>query len=349
MAPRAPHPPLEWLFRAFALVGLAASVALLIDYTRATPTFCGEGGGCDVVRQSAYAHPLGIPTPLFGVVFFTALLAASATARLRRALLPLALVGGAAGAGFLALQGLVIGAFCSLCVAVDTSAILTASLATVELRGRPALEGARQRGVLAALAVTMALLPVLVASEAPSAAAPPVVAPPGGALPAAVAAEQKPGVITIVEFMDFECPYCRKLHEVLGPVVASYGGKVRLVRKMVPLKGHKHAVPAALAYCCADEAGRGEAMADALVTADDLSPEGCETLAARVALDLEQYRRCVQDPRTLERVKREKDEASASGVRGLPTYWIGQTMHRGLLDEAALRASIDAEIARQKL
>src|SRR5687768_15699563 len=75
--PSSVDPILVHLVRAVAAIGLAFSLALLLDYTRAVPTFCDEGGGCEAVRQSSWARPLGIPMPIFGVAFFAAALGLS--------------------------------------------------------------------------------------------------------------------------------------------------------------------------------------------------------------------------------------------------------------------------------
>src|ERR1044071_6068395 len=91
-----------------AVIGLAASVASLIDFLGASPTFCAETG-CATVRESAWAHPLGIPMPVLGIAFFTAALALGFVhaPRLRRAL---ALAGALWAVGLIAVQGRAIGA-----------------------------------------------------------------------------------------------------------------------------------------------------------------------------------------------------------------------------------------------
>src|SRR6185436_6789005 len=109
-----------------ALVGLAISAALLVDSLRPAPTFCAAGG-CGEVRASAWSHPLGVPMPLVGVIFFALVLALGCVdaPRARRAV---ALLGGAGAVALLALQGVVIGSWCRLCVATDLAAILHAAL-----------------------------------------------------------------------------------------------------------------------------------------------------------------------------------------------------------------------------
>jgi protein-disulfide isomerase len=227
---------------------------------------------------------------------------------------PLALLGGAGALALLALQAFAIHAFCRFCLVADASALIAAGTAGgVSFAGprRPALA---LSGGLTALALALSAVVLARAPRPPPGLPAPSAA--SVALPAVVAREQRAGVLTIVEFTDFECPFCRRLHLALeealrGP--AGLGSRVRIVRKMMPLPGlHPHALDAALAWCCADQAGRGDAMANALVHADDLGLEANVKLAA--------------------------------GVAGrLPTYWIGTTMYRGARDAATLRRCIEDE------
>jgi protein-disulfide isomerase len=115
----------------------------------------------------------------------------------------------------------------------------------------------------------------------------------------------------------------------LTTAVAQARTPVRVVRKMLPLPAHPHAMPAALAYCCADAQGKGDAMADALFAApvDQLTPEGCELLAAGVGCDLERYRRDM--PAAGTRVAAEMAEVRAAGIHALPTLFIGDQRIEG--------------------
>src|SRR5262245_16861898 len=109
-----------------AAIGLAASGLLLVDYSGAA-SLCGPGGGCDVVKASAWAHPLGVPLPVLGVAFFALLLFLSArTSRFTR---PVALIGGATGVLLLGVQLFLLRAVCPYCAVVDAAAILAAVLA----------------------------------------------------------------------------------------------------------------------------------------------------------------------------------------------------------------------------
>src|SRR5262249_10549006 len=154
----------------------------------------------------------------------------------------------------------------------------------------------------------------------------------------------RPGVVTIVEFVDFECPYCRELAPKLADAVAQAKQPVRVVRKMVPLAQHSHAKTAALAWCCADAQGKGEAMAAALFSTppDQLTPEGCERVATSVGCDVDQYRRAFADPAITDRIDRDIADAKAARVRGFPTVFIGDRRISGANHDAReLLALID--------
>src|SRR5947208_1421124 len=107
-----------------AVVGLGASIASLIDYLSPAPTFCMESG-CATVRASAWSHPLGIPMPVFGIVFFAASIA---LAFLQRPTLRMlwALGGAVVSLALIGLQAFSIHAWCKLCMIADPSALLQA-------------------------------------------------------------------------------------------------------------------------------------------------------------------------------------------------------------------------------
>src|SRR4051812_28264946 len=99
---------------AFAVIGLAGSIASAIDYFGADPTFCAESG-CATVRASAWSHPLGVPLPVVGIAFGALALALCFVAR-PRLRLALAIAGGLGGLGLIAIQAFAVGAWCKLCL-----------------------------------------------------------------------------------------------------------------------------------------------------------------------------------------------------------------------------------------
>jgi protein-disulfide isomerase len=152
--------------------------------------------------------------------------------------------------------------------------------------------------------------------------------------PAYVAELARAGKINVVEFSDFECPHCRAMHPVLTRALAPHGDRVHFVRKVYPLPGHAHGQAAARAYMCAQEQGRGEPMADALFAAADVSAPACSRHAARIGLDLARFEGCTRDPATQQQLMRQIDSIRRSGMRGLPTVWIGDEVIEGFDPDA---------------
>jgi uncharacterized membrane protein/predicted DsbA family dithiol-disulfide isomerase len=297
-----------------AVIGLAASVASLIDYVGASPAFCAEAG-CATVRESAWAHPLGIPMPVLGIAFFTAAIALGFRQAPRLRLI-LAIAGAIWAAALIAVQAVAIGAWCKLCLVADPAAL---GYAIAVLAGAPTLRLSAARGVATASGLATAIAVLALWTGVEQQPPPPL----SGNVPAFVQAAQAPGVATVVEVVDFECPWCRRMQSELTTAITQARTRVQVVRKMLPLAMHPHAMPAALAYCCADAQGKGDAMAEVLFAAppDALTPEGCEQLAAGVGCDLERYRRDL--PAAEARLAAEMAEVRAAGVHALPTLFIG--------------------------
>ena len=322
------------------LGGLVASAMLVVDYLRPTPVFCVEGGGCDALRHTAIATPLGIPLPLFGVVGFLAIGVASLLRgrRPRVAQLGLSVIAGMVGLSLLVVQ-FRLGKLCPFCCVADASGILAAMVASARLW--LAGEAPAPRVITYVGAVMMLIAP----------AVPLVAGFRAHPVPQVIRdemAQSPPGVVTVVDFVDFECPFCRMTHPELQAVLEAHPGHVKLVRRQVPLKMHPHAMDAARGACCAEKLGKGEAMADALFTAPDeeLTPDGCEKLAERVGLSLVPYRACVADPATDALIAADKAEFQAAGGFALPTLWIGEVQIVGAQPQERLEEAFEGALAR---
>jgi protein-disulfide isomerase len=311
----------------FIVAGLAASIASLVDAVGA-PAFCSEAG-CTTVRSSAWAHPLGIPLPVLGVAFFAAMLLAAFVNR-PRLRLGGAIAGAMVSAALIAVQGGVLHAWCELCLVADLAALGHLASVLIVRRSAPiAWRGIAAIGPLVAAGV-LALHVVLAPSASITEVAP----------PADVA-----GAVTIVEFVDFECPFCRRQAPLLDAAIADAGVAVHVERVMLPLPMHAGARPAAIAWCCAEAQGRGEQMAAALFAAspDNLTTDGCERIAAGVGCELARYRADRDSPATRAHLERDLARAKAVGVRALPTLVIGHELISGAsLTESELAAKIRA-------
>jgi predicted DsbA family dithiol-disulfide isomerase/uncharacterized membrane protein len=338
----------EYLLRGAALVGLATSVLLLAEYQSDAPLLCGIEGGCGAVRRSAFAFPLGVPLPVLGVLYFAAIVAASGLRPLRRLLSPLALLGAAGAVALLAIQAFVIGEFCRLCIIVDTSSLLIGGLA-LSLRGTmPPARPQPWSAITTVLGASVVALTVAgpwwyhtVHADAVELNMTRVELPPE------IAREQRPGVVTIVEFLDFHCPACRAQHEQLKPVLAAYGDQVRLVIKHMPLPVHAKAIDAARGYVCAEEQGVTRPMADALFAASHAITADVLRIATELQLDLDRFKRCLGADATARRIAQDRAMARELEVQGLPTYFIGDERFYGVHSASVISASIERARRRQ--
>jgi len=329
-------PPL--VFRLALLVAIAVSSALLIDYYRPLPAFCDVGSGCYKVRTSGFGSILYVPVPLIGLLAFTSLMAISlvhneVAQRIARAL---AALGGAFGVLLLSIQAFHLHVFCKLCVAVDVAAIVAAAAALISPRSGDVAPPSGYRWLWPLATAFAAVLPGVWSKIQPS---PPV--------PPEIASLWVPGKLNVVEFADFQCPFCRELHPKMAELLRQYENHVHFVRLNVPLTSHSNARSAARAYCCAESQGKGEEMADALFASPDLSVQTCERLAALLGLSLPAYRSCVASDATDARIDEEYARARSAGLAGLPTVWIGDKGFVGLQPIDTLRAAF-AEAARGK-
>ncbi len=129
--------------------------------------------------------------------------------------------------------------------------------------------------------------------------------------------------VTIVEFSDFECPFCRRLQPVLRRVLERWPKEVRLVYKHLPLERHRNAFGAAKAAVCADRQGRFWEFHDQLYRDNqDLSPRGVVSIAERLGLELGPFEACLRDAGTGAAVQADRSLALRSGASGTPTLFV---------------------------
>ncbi len=298
------------VLRVAALVALGFSTALLIDYLRPIPSFCALGSGCSKVKALA-GYVAGVPIPALGVSAFGSLLALTLWPGGQRLARGGALAGGAVALGLLAWQVIGLGTLCWMCAVVDGSALVAAAAALVWSPGEPVTARLSPLGWLG-LALLAVGLPIGVSRAKPPPAA-----------PAEIVALSDPARVTIVEFSDFECPFCRTMHPVLTEAIHAANRPVKLVRKTFPLPSHAHARGASRAWVCADAAGKGDELADWLFASDDLGESAIAAHATKLGLDAGAFARCTTDPATDARIEADIAFIRAAGFQGLPTTWIG--------------------------
>jgi protein-disulfide isomerase len=133
--------------------------------------------------------------------------------------------------------------------------------------------------------------------------------------------------VTIVEFIDYECPYCQRFAAETWPKLkAAYvdTGKVRFVARDFPLPRHHRARAAAVAAACARAQDRFWEMHDALLTdGGGLTASDFERLATRLGLDADRFAACSGDAGQGERLDQQVAGARALGVTGTPSFLVG--------------------------
>ena len=151
--------------------------------------------------------------------------------------------------------------------------------------------------------------------------------------------------VTVVEFSDFQCPYCRGVQPALKQVLEAYGANVRLSFKNLPLTDiHAQAMPAALAAFCAGEQGAFWQYHDALFASDDLSPAWLDRTAARLGLDLPRFKSCLGSEKARSAVLRDAQEARRLGINGTPAFVINGKLVSGAIGFNDFKGLIDREL-----
>jgi protein-disulfide isomerase len=157
--------------------------------------------------------------------------------------------------------------------------------------------------------------------------------------------------VTLVEYGDFECPYCGQAESVVRELLSSFGDDVRYVWRHLPLNDvHGSAQLAAEAVEAASAQGAFWEMYDALL--DDqssLTPEGIGRVANALDLDLDRFWGEIRRHEHAPRVAEDVASADASGVSGTPTFFINGRRHQGAYDIDTLTSSVRSARRRAQL
>ncbi len=153
--------------------------------------------------------------------------------------------------------------------------------------------------------------------------------------------------VTIVEFSDFQCPYCSRVAPLMKRILKKYPKRVKLVFKNYPLtRIHKMAMPAAIASLAAKEQGRYWEYHDKLFeNHKTLSDEKLLDIARELGLDMAKFEHDRQDPRFTALIERDTNEARENDVRGTPTLFLNG--HKlGNLNVSFIEKAIEQELKR---
>lgn len=156
----------------------------------------------------------------------------------------------------------------------------------------------------------------------------------------------KDAPITIVEFSDFECPYCGSAHDTVEQVMSTYAGKVRLVYRQFPLSFHPHAAKAAEASLCAADQGKFWEYHDVLFkNQKKLDPTDLKAFASEVGMDGQKFGQCLESGDKKKAVDADQQAGLAAGVGGTPAFFINGIFLNGALPIDEFKKVIDLELA----
>ncbi len=364
-------------------LGLSAELTRIHVLVHTDPSYhplCDAGGQarCGSIALSPDSVFAGAPVSAWGVLAYLTLLGL-ALAALRR--VP---AGGSRLAGSILLLSFLaclvslrlawvsafrIDAVCVYCTILHllNAALLLLSVLDLEASGSGVVQALREdlreavsrpRAVLVALATVLGTA-ALIGAGWPAYWRLPDLG--GSGLDRGVTAEGEPWIgardpkVTIVEFTDYECPYCRLEHRRIRQLVSRHPDRVRLVHRHFPLDAachpglerpfHRHACRFAFFAECAARRGLFWEANDALIRElEQRRPERVrlEDLAVRIGLPAKILRECIEGGDAGKRIERDIREGIRLGVNGTPTYLVNGVLQEGTLSEAALSAFLSA-------
>lgn len=155
--------------------------------------------------------------------------------------------------------------------------------------------------------------------------------------------------VTIVEFSDFQCPYCSRGKTIMEEVLAAYPKDVKVVFKHLPLDFHAQAVPASKATIAAGKQGKFWEMHDKIFDnqaklADDFYAQAAKELG----LNVDKFNKDFSDPKTEEAVKKDVALAKSLGVQGTPNFFVNGVNLRGAYPLPEFQKIIDKWLEKKK-
>jgi len=156
--------------------------------------------------------------------------------------------------------------------------------------------------------------------------------------------------ITLVEFSDYECPFCKAAAPILKQVQERYPTQLRLVYKNFPLEAHPQARPAAEATMCAAEQGKfWEYHQKLFEKSPQIGTEQLAFIAGAAGLDKVQFEECLSSHRSAAVVQADLDAGKKAAVAGTPSFFVNGVALVGGRTLNDFAKAIDAELERLKL
>ena len=159
-------------------------------------------------------------------------------------------------------------------------------------------------------------------------------------------------LVTIVEFSDFECPFCGRVEPTINSILEEYGRDVRVVWMNNPLPFHRNAKPAAIAALEAFEQGGSEKFwqmhAKLFENQRGLTRENLERFAQEIGLNMAQFRAALDNEEHADAIEQQQGLARGLGATGTPSFFINGRNLRGAQPLERFKAVIDEELAKAR-
>lgn len=155
--------------------------------------------------------------------------------------------------------------------------------------------------------------------------------------------------VTIVEFSDFQCPYCAQGAKVITQLKKKYGNKIQVAFKQYPLPFHSQAKMAAVASMCVHEQNKSlfwKMHDEMFANQDKLSIKELKALAEKLGADTKKFNKCLDDKKYLAHVEKDIQEGKDIGVKSTPTFYINGQLVAGALPVESFSEIIDEELAK---
>ncbi|HBI17415.1 MAG TPA: hypothetical protein DDY52_04720 [Candidatus Moranbacteria bacterium] len=158
--------------------------------------------------------------------------------------------------------------------------------------------------------------------------------------------------VKLVEYSDFQCPYCQLFQKTVSEVVKEYGDKVQFVFKNLPLESiHPRAKAAAMAAECANEQGKFMEYGDKLFANQKIWGDPKQTdnrmftsYATQLRMDVSKFNQCLTDEKYKDKIENDLKEATEFGISGTPAIFVNDKFKNGAVSAEELKALLDQEL-----
>ena len=150
--------------------------------------------------------------------------------------------------------------------------------------------------------------------------------------------------VVLVEFADYECPYCQKVNPQIQQLKKEYGDNLTIVFKDFPLPMHHGSEKAAEAARCAGEQGKFWLYHDVLFYSKQIEVDALKEHARVLNLDAEKFDTCLDSGAETAAVKKDLEEAKGLGLTGTPSFFVNGHFFSGVVDYAALKDMVSQQM-----